>query len=301
MLPVTKIQHFSTKDGPGIRTTVFLKDCPLHCVWCHNPETQSSAPPFFYADALCICCGGCAAVCSRGIHRVFKSGHSIGHSLIDRDACARCMKCTEVCPTGALEVCFRELSEEAILNEVMKDRAFYGSLGGVTLSGGEPTLHREGAVRLLGLLRNNGIHTAMETCGYFSPSILPALTAVTNLFLWDVKDTDDERHRAGTGVSNRRIIENLRQADEMGAKTVMRCILIKTVNLEKAHLDNLCMLYRSLKHCQGVELLPYHTLGDSKNRQLGQKENGHKEWIPSAEDLRLAEEYLRRYVPVLQA
>ncbi len=294
MFPVTKIQHFCTKDGPGIRTTVFLKGCPLRCVWCHNPETQSVSPPFFYSDKLCILCGGCRVACSQNVHRINDTSH-----ILDRTACNGCMKCVEACPTGALEKCSQWLSAEEIFSQVMKDAAFYGTTGGVTFSGGEPTVHAGELILLLNRFRENGINTAIETCGYFDPAFLPGLTKTTDLFLWDIKDTDDRRHLANTGVSNRKIIGNLKLADELGAKTILRCILLKSVNLNIVHLQTIISIYNSLKHCAGVELIPYHTYGVSKNIQLGQNETPHEEWIPSAEEICQAETFLRQYIPVI--
>lgn len=295
MLFVTKIQHFCTKDGPGIRTTVFFKGCPLHCEWCHNPETQWTASPFFYSDRLCIRCGGCVAVCPLKVHTLTEAGH-----ILNRTACNGCKKCVSACSTGALEGCAEVLSVDEIFCNVMKDAVFYGDIGGVTFSGGEPTVYAEELIELLKLFHDNGINTAIETCGYFDPTILPELVKLTDLFLWDVKDTDNERHLMNTGVSNKLITDNLMAADALGAKTVLRCILLSGVNLFTEHLLNIASLYSSLKNCSGVELIPYHTYGASKRIQLGLNENVHREWIPSAEELRKAKELLRQYnVPVL--
>ena len=166
----------------------------------------------------------------------------------------------------------------------MKDAAFYNGIGGVTFSGGEPTVHAELLIPLLRLFRSQAVSTAIETCGYFDAAILPELTAVTDRFLWDVKDTDDRRHLANTGVSSHKIL---------------RCILLKAVNLNTEHLQNIAAIYNSLKHCKGVELIPYHTYGGAKQVQLGQNETVHPEWIPSSDDIYNAEVYLRQYAPII--
>lgn len=295
---VTKIQHFCTKDGPGVRTTVFLQGCPLRCVWCHNPETQRGREikQFFYAEALCVGCGECASVCPTGVHAISDAGHTL-----DRTRCLRCMRCVQVCPAGALEACAHEMTQQEIVLQVQKDRAFYGEHGGVTVSGGEPTVYGSALVNLLQQMKQEGISTALETCGYFDAALLDALVPVTDLFLWDVKDTDDGRHRRNTGVSNQTILQNLRQADALGAKTILRCILVKTVNLNRAHLQAVASLYHSLQHGIAVELLAYHTYGNSKNRQLGVAESVHPDWIPTPEEVLQAEAFLRSLdVPILQ-
>lgn len=294
MLPVTKIQHFSTGDGPGIRTTVFLKGCPMRCVWCHNPETASSAPPFFYADTLCVGCGGCERVCPRGAHHITQQGHRI-----DRAVCTGCMRCVAACPAGALERCVRMMPEEDVLAECVKDTAFYGKTGGVTLSGGEPTLHAREILTLLRHLRERNLHTCIETCGCFPESLLPELIATVDLFLWDVKDTDADRHLKNTGVPLRTVTDNLLAADRTGAKTVMRCIMIRSVNLNGEHLQNLIALYGELKHCAGIELIPYHAYGAAKYTQLGETAKEHKEWIPLPEEIAEAEAFLARRANVL--
>lgn len=294
MFPVTKIQRFCTKDGPGIRTTVFFKGCPLHCVWCHNPETQSLSAPVFYCDNLCIHCGICANVCPSNVHQITDNGH-----LLNRTTCIQCMKCTDACPTGALEKCFEWLSAEEIFRQVIKDKVFYGVVGGVTFSGGEPTVHANELIPLLKLLHSHNVNTAIETCGYFDKGLLPNLVNATDLFLWDIKDTNDSRHLTYTGVSNNKIINNLKLADAMGAKTALRCILLKSVNLNAEHLQMVALIYSTLKHCKGVELIPYHTYGASKNVQLGQNESARQEWIPSKEEMDWAENFLRQYAPII--
>ena len=293
-LPVTQIQRFCTHDGPGLRTTVFLKGCPLRCVWCHNPETQSALPEFFYNEALCIGCGACQSVCPAGAHAL-----SSGEHRIDRDACVGCMACARACPSGALEACAAEPSIGDILNAVLRDRAFFGQSGGLTLSGGEPLLHAGPVCRLLREAKTAGLHTAVETCGFFEEAWLSEAVPVTDLFLWDFKDSDEGRHLANTGVSLQPILKNLRAADEQGAPIRLRCILIRSVNLTREHLEAIAGLYASLRHAEGVELLPYHTYGASKGRQLGRENAARPDWIPTQADLKSAKAFLRRHVRLL--
>lgn len=295
LLPVTKIQKFCTHDGPGIRTTVFLKGCPLRCIWCHNPETQSTQPELFYSPQLCIGCGTCAAACPQDVHTL-QPDHQM-----KRSRCIACMACTQACPTGALEACAQPMTSEEIIAEVMKDRAFYGATGGLTLSGGEPLIHAQAILPILQATKDAGITTAIETCGVFDAHALAQLVPLTDLFLWDVKDTDAARHRANTGGSLDQVLTNLRQADAMGARTRLRCILLQGVNLNEAHLSALAELFGDLHHCQGIELLPYHTYGDSKNLQLGRACAAHTEWIPTEVQMDHARSYIQRHAVLVQS
>ena len=162
-LKVTEIQRFCMHDGPGIRTTVFFKGCPLRCAWCHNPETQKTAPELLYYPSKCIGCAVCAATCQNGVHRVGE-----GHTLL-RENCTACGVCAENCPTAALSPAGRDMTVEEILSEVARDRAFYGESGGVTLSGGEPFLFGEKILSLIRALHKEGLSVAAETCGYADP------------------------------------------------------------------------------------------------------------------------------------
>ena len=294
MLPVTKIQKFCTHDGPGIRTTVFLKGCPLRCLWCHNPETQSRRMEFFHAPQFCVGCGVCVNVCPAGVH-AFAPEHRI-----HREVCTGCMACTAACPSGALEACATRMSPDAIVAEVMKDRAFYGAAGGLTLSGGEPLLHGRAVLPILQAAKDAGITTAIETCGVFDAGLLSDVVPLTDLFLWDVKDTDPLRHQRNTGGSLETVLANLRQADALGAKTRLRCILLNGVNLHEAHLAALCELYHTLQHCEGIELLPYHTYGDDKNIQLGRTSSAHVAWIPTDAQMSEASAYIEKHAVLIR-
>jgi pyruvate formate lyase activating enzyme len=170
-----------------------------------------------------------------------------------------------------------------LLEIILRDAPFYQNGGGVTLSGGEPFLQGEEALELLRLCKERGISTAVETCGYVSPALLEKAVPFVDLFLWDVKDTDDPRHLAYTGVSNKPIMENLRMVDSLGGKTRLRCILVNGVNTEEAHYTAIAELFHSLQNCEGAELLPYHPYGDSKAKAAGMASASHSEWIPSEE------------------
>ena len=285
-LPVAEIQRFCMHDGPGVRTVVFLKGCPLTCAWCHNPEMQRAGREILFHPQSCIYCGACVSACPSGAQAVYPARR------FDRDLCKACGACAEVCCTDALVPASRERTVEEILETVLKDRAFYGEWGGVTLSGGEPLLHGAGALALLRACKAAGVTTAVETCGYFDGSMIPELVSAVDLFLYDVKDTDDGRHRTYTGVSNRRILDNLRRVDALGGRTRLRCILVAGVNTDGAHYAALTELAAGLSHCEGVEFLPYHAYAGSKMIPLGLPDNGRVEWIPSAETVQEAVAYL---------
>ena len=293
-LPVTEIQRFCMHDGPGVRTVVFFKGCPLRCAWCHNPETQRTTPEMLLYGSKCIFCGACVSACPNGAHAIHPE------RVFDRSVCTACGHCATVCCTDAITPAARDMTVEEILSAVLRDKSFYGELGGVTVSGGEPMTHPDGVIALLTACREAGINTCAETCGEFPTRHLPALSKVTDLFLWDVKDTDPARHKAYTGVDNTRILQNLREADRLGAKTRLRCILVNGVNTVESHYQGLVDLYRSLSHCEGVEFIPYHAYGGSKMLPLGQPDNGRVEWIPDGGIVEAAKTYLReRSVPVI--
>lgn len=284
---VADIQRFCMHDGPGVRTTVFLKGCPLRCAWCHNPETQNNKKELLYYKNKCIGCGACV-VCSQKAHK-FSKFHTV-----ERDLCIGCGECAAECPTGALEIVGKDYTLQELFKSIEKDRAFYGESGGLTLSGGEPFMQSEETISLLKLCKENGIHTAVETCGYFNLDILERAVPLTDLFLWDIKDTDSKRHKEYTGVSNEKIIENLILADSLGAKTRIRCILANGINTEEQHYKNIADIVLGLANCEGVELLPYHSFGGAKAVALGKLSIGNDSWIPSKEQIDIAKAHLKQ-------
>lgn len=277
-LRVTEIQRFCMHDGPGIRTTVFLKGCPLRCVWCHNPETQKRDAELLFYSNKCIGCGSCADICPGGAHTI-----AFEHR-VDRTKCAVCAACAQVCPTKALEICGTERTDEEILAIVEKDSAFYGAHGGITLSGGEP-FTQNAAVALLKACKERGLHTAVETCGYADIAILRETAPFVDLFLWDIKDTNDARHKKYTSVSNKKILDNLSAVNATGARIRLRCILANGINTDEAHYRGIAEIASSLSNCEGVEFLPYHAYGGTKAVFLGGEDTGRTDWIPEAEQL----------------
>ena len=247
---VYDIQHFSTGDGPGIRTTVFFKGCPLHCSWCHNPESQSPHPQVLYTPAKCIGCRSCEKVCPKG--------QAIRHSV----------ECAEVCPSGCLELVGKEWSVEDVLREVLKDKAFYdNSGGGMTLSGGEPLAQADFAFELLTAAKGAGVHTAIETSGCGKTADYLRLMSVTDLFLWDIKLMDAELYEHHVGGSLERVLENLRTLHNAGASLRLRLIYIPELHDQPKVLAATQTLLREFSAVP-YDVIPYHPYGNAKRERL---------------------------------
>ncbi len=259
------IERFAIHDGPGIRTTVFLKGCPLHCLWCHNPEGISRQPQLVFTPLRCIGCGHCLVVCPQGAHQLLDGRH-----LIDRERCRACGACAEGCYAGALELAGRQVTVAEVLEEVLRDRAFYEtSGGGMTLSGGEPLAQYSFTRALLQAAQAEGVHTALDTSGFAPWRRLEGLLGYVDLVLYDVKHMDCERHMALTGVSNERILDNLRRLDGAGQPIWIRIPLIPGQNDEDANYHALGQFLAGLKHVERIEILRYHRLAESKYANIG--------------------------------
>jgi glycyl-radical enzyme activating protein len=262
---IFNIQRFSIHDGPGVRTTVFLKGCNLHCFWCHNPEAASTVPEVQFFPDKCIACGACVEACSEGAQII-----EDGQRIYLRDQCTQCLECTDECFSGALIVTGKESTPAEILQEIERDREYYRhSQGGVTFSGGEPLLQREFLKELLTTSRERGFHCAVDTAGNVPWSWLEEILPFTDLFLYDIKAFDPEIHQKATGVSNHRILENLARLSEAGKDIWIRIPVIPGVNDTPTEMTRIADYLVHKKGIQWVELLPFHTLGSEKYASLG--------------------------------
>jgi len=264
---VTDIQRYSIHDGPGIRTVVFFKGCPLSCFWCCNPETQSFQPELEFMHRLCQQCGRCVQVCAE--KAVNPDLNCPETEKIDRKKCTLCQKCVLACPSGALKIVGKLMTMKEVMEIVLKDVAFYRrSGGGVTLSGGEPLAQPEFAYELLKDCHNHNVNTAMETCGLAPRNIFEKILPYTDLFLYDIKLISTEKHQAMTGVKNEVILSNLRWLRQNQANIILRIPLIPGINMDLSDYVALSDLVSELEITE-VNLMPFHQLGKDKYSHLG--------------------------------
>ena len=261
---VTNIQGYSIHDGPGIRTVVFLKGCPLRCKWCANPENLQGYPQIGFISKLCTGCGRCAKTCRFG---AILPGDG---QRINRDACTRCGECVETCYYKALVRYGETKTAEEVFAKVRRDKMFYEtSGGGVTVSGGEPLLHPEFVAELFSLCHGDEIHTCIETCGCVSEKAMETVLPHTDLFYFDLKIADPELHRQYTGMDNAQILSNARYLAKNGAEILFRQPLIPGVSDSDANIEGVSAFIRSLDRSDlALQLMPYHRMGLSKYAAL---------------------------------
>lgn len=275
---VFNVQRFSTHDGPGIRTTVFLKGCPLSCWWCHNPESKQAQPAIIYDSKKCLGCGLCVKMC---LHKAIALVEDA--TVLDSSLCIVCGRCSKRCPAEALELVGKGMTVAEVLAEIEKDRVFYDeSGGGVTFSGGEPLMQPEFLCALLQGCRQRGIHTTVDTCGHAQWQTLAKVSELADVFLYDIKHMDSSKHHEFTGVSNELILENLKQLSRIHNGINLRVPIIPGLNDD---LENLLMTGRlavDLGITQ-VHLLPYHSIGRDKYARVGEVYNLPEVQAPSPE------------------
>ncbi len=262
---IYNIQRYSLHDGPGIRTTVFLKGCPLSCAWCHNPESQQLSPQLMVNPTLCMGCHECVKGCETGALLAADKQMKV----IDNQ-CILCGACQKACPAGAIEIIGKGYTLEQVVSEVLKDRTFYDSSGGgVTLSGGEPLQQWTFALALVKALKKEKIHITLDTSGHEQWAHLEPFLGLVDLYLYDVKHMDPDRHRRWTGVDNLRILDNLERLMDQGEKIWIRLPLIPGINDQEDHLHDLAAFVSRGQGVDKVCLLPYHGFAAGKYDQLG--------------------------------
>ena len=314
---VFDIQHYSIHDGPGIRTNVFFKGCPLCCLWCSNPESQNKASQLMFRADRCTGCGACISVCPVGAisfhgkivqnKRTGQDGPAVpdgpmildGPTVPDKrtvpDVCTGCGACVAVCPQDAREIVGEIKSAGEVFDEVAQDVLFYAEDGGVTLTGGEVLSQPAFASAILQLCRMAGIRTAVETCGFADGDVLEDVLQYADLVLYDLKEMDPERHQAYTGVRNEKILENLKRInDNLPCEIWVRIPLIPGYNDDKENLTATAdFVIESVPRCTQIHLLPFHRLGEGKYEQLEKEPNGFSSTVPDDSDMESLREYVR--------
>jgi len=261
---IYNVQKFSVHDGPGIRTTVFFKGCPLKCLWCHNPESQEIKKQILFDSDKCVLCGICSKICPQNAMTIEKN-----KLMTDFDKCNYCGQCEVYCVKGARQVAGKEYTIDEILKEVIKDKVFYEqSNGGVTVSGGEPLLQINFVEELFKRLKDKNIHTAVDTCGAVGFESIRRIAPYTDIFLYDIKLMDDEKHREYTGMSNKLILDNLKKLSQIHNNINLRMPIIEGVNGDERHIEKTIDFIKELK-INKVNLLPYHDIARHKYKKLG--------------------------------
>lgn len=269
------IQRFSIDDGPGIRTTVFLKGCNMYCSWCHNPESWEAKTEILWQGSSCVHCGRCAAVCR---NEVFAPSGGLNR----QGRCTACGRCIKACPQNALQMCGRKIRPQEIMEEVVRDRRYYAaSGGGLTISGGEPAQQPEFLCELTELADRAQIRTAVETNGTGAWAVYAAILPFDPLFLVDYKATDEKTHREQTGEERRVVLDTVKRLTGAGARVVLRCPVIPDVNDNPEHFAEIARLSRLHPAVLGFELMPYHAMGTAKMHRLGRIGKEYRQASPA--------------------
>ena len=280
------LKRFAVHDGPGIRTTLFLKGCSLRCIWCHNPESRRPHPELAIHYPKCTCCGECSKICS--CHRIVNGVHEFR-----RTECRNCGKCTASCPSGTLELFGKNITVEEAAKQLLEDRIFYADGGGITLSGGEPLLQDSFCAELLARMKTEGIHCAVDTCGNVPWTAFGSVLPYTDLFLYDFKCADPEKHRRLTGARNDLILENLKKLNAAGKNIEIRMLMVPEHNMSEIDLRAAGNFLAPLANVSAVRLLAYHSLARSKFLAIGHPDTMPDVPSPHADMLEKCAEILR--------
>jgi len=293
---ISDIQKYSIHDGPGIRTVVFLKGCPLRCVWCQNPEAQDISAVLAYYEAKCVFCFQCVSSCPRKAIEVRKEAGGKIKLFTNLEKCDKCGICEKICPQQARRIIGEKKSVGEILEEVKKDVVFYRrSGGGVTLSGGELTMQAEFSRAILKCCQEENIHTAIETSGYVEWNVLKEILKFTDLVLYDLKHMDPNKHQEFTGVSNELILQNLSRSIDDGKKVIIRFPLIPGFNDDMENIETMAKFIKKLDKIQEIDVLPYHRLGKSKYQALQREYSGDKIRLPTRRQVEEVISFLASY------
>lgn len=289
---VFDIKKFSLHDGPGIRTTVFLKGCGLRCWWCHNPESQHPRSELLLNPERCIACGACAEVCPEGAIAPDR--------ITDRARCTACGACVDACYAEARAIVGRTMTVEDVLAGILRDQPFYDqSAGGVTFSGGEPLLQPDFLAALLAVCHAHGLHTTVDTCGHVSTAALDRVREHVDLFLYDLKIMDEARHRQFTGASNTLLLHNLRHLAAHGHRIIVRIPIIPGITDDEANLEGIAAFLQPLNSIERIDILAYHRVGGDKYARLGRTNPMPPTTPPTADDMNaIANLMARTQVPV---
>ena len=286
------IKKYAINDGPGIRTTIFFKGCNLQCKWCHNPESMSTKVQKMYNKDKCLMCGGCEQSCPEGAITLTPNG-----IITDKEKCIVCGGCAEVCPSLGTEMSGKDTTINEIMDVIEKEQIFYDqSDGGVTFSGGEPLMHSSFLINLLDECGKRGIHRTVDTTGFAKTETLLEVAKRTDLFLYDLKMIDSEKHKEWTSVNNELIINNLKVLAETGAEINIRIPLIKGVNDDEHNLVESAKLIASLSgDAKKINILPYHNIAQKKYEKLGEKYDSGEMTEPSKDELENITNIFKQY------
>lgn len=284
---IFNIQRFSTEDGPGIRTTIFLKGCAMNCLWCANPESKSAATQLAYRETLCKRCGKCITACSFGAISLVQNNTGKAALKINRDKCNICGGCVYACTAGAMHLYGRTVGSDEVLDIILKDKGYYTkSGGGVTASGGEALLQPDFVAEVFRQCQRMGIHTTLDTCGFFDPFAWDKVKEYVNLVLYDIKLMDEEKHKYYTGVDNDIILQNARTISESDVPMFIRIPLIPGVNDSKENLEQTADFVYRLDKTLHIDLLPYHNYGENKYKSLDERYTMSDVQKPSEEHMK---------------